>query len=320
MYSIFSYAAMIADNVRMTAFRKALAASVKPGSVVLDIGAGQGIFSLIACELGAARVYAVEPSDVIAVARECARVNGFADRIQFFQEVSQKIGLPEKVDVIVSDMRGVLPIYGKHFEAIIDARNRFLKPGGTLIPTADLVSICLVDARKEREQLLKGYSREIAGFDFTPALNVATNEFWKVEATPEQMMSDARRLFNLDYAGLRSPDLHGNVSLRPSRNGRVDGTLLWFETELQAGVGYSTGPMCPTTIYGQGVLPWPEPINLLAGDMVDLVINVKQIDDEPFWRWQTKITREGKLIREMDQSLLPALMLSKDRLHKTVVS
>jgi len=320
MYSIFSYAAMIADKVRMTAFRKALAHAVKPGSVVLDVGAGQGIFSMIACELGAVRVYAIEPSDVVAVAKECARANGFAGRVQFFHEVSQKVELPEKVDVIVSDMRGVLPVFGKHFETIIDARNRFLKPGGRLIPQRDAISICLVNAQKEREQLLKGYSKEMAGFDFAPALNVATNEFWKVEAASEQMMSDARNLFKLDYATLRSPDLRGSVTLRASREGRVDGTLFWFETELQDGIGYSTGPMCPPTIYGQGVLPWPEPVNLLAGDTVDLGITVKQIGDDPFWRWQTKIMREGKLFREMDQSLLPALMLSKDRLHETVVS
>ena len=309
---------MVADKVRMDAFRRSLAATVKPGGVVLDIGCGQGIMSMIACELGAARVYAIEPSDVIAVARDCARINGVGERIHFLQEVSQKVELPERVDVIVSDMRGVLPIYSTHFESIIDARSRFLKPDGKLIPARDTVQTSLVDAKKDREERLKGYTREAAGFDFSPAIHVATNELWKVEAKPEQMRSEPATLFTLDYPTLKSTDLHATVTLEVTRGGSVDGLLLWFETDLFDGIGYSTGPLCPLTIYGQGVLPWPEALELQAGDIVEAEITVKQVGEDPFWRWQTKVRRGATLLREMDQSLLPALMLSKNKLQKAL--
>jgi protein arginine N-methyltransferase 1 len=81
---------MIADEVRMSAHRAAMQRAVRPGSVVVDLGAGIGIMSLIACQLGARRVYAIEPNDLVEVARELAAANGFGDRIQIIQEPAER--------------------------------------------------------------------------------------------------------------------------------------------------------------------------------------------------------------------------------------
>src|SRR5579863_9313159 len=88
MYSLAGYGEMIADGVRMEAYARALRQTVKPGSVVLEIGTGPGIFAILACQLGASRVYAIEPDDIIQVAREVASANGCADRIEFLQDLS----------------------------------------------------------------------------------------------------------------------------------------------------------------------------------------------------------------------------------------
>src|SRR5687767_11640886 len=114
MYSIADYGAMISDDVRMGAFMRALRETVKPGAVVIDIGTGTGIFALLACRLGARRVYALEPDDAIQVAREIAAANGYADRIEFIQAMSTQVTLPERADVIISDLGGVLPWFQQH--------------------------------------------------------------------------------------------------------------------------------------------------------------------------------------------------------------
>ena len=89
MYSVYFYGQMLADTPRLRAYVEALKRSVKPGAVVLDLGCGPGFFALLACQLGARRVYAVEPDDVIQIAHDAATANGYTDKIDFFQSFSQ---------------------------------------------------------------------------------------------------------------------------------------------------------------------------------------------------------------------------------------
>ena len=138
MYSLHFYGEMIANRPRVERYVEALRQAVKPDSVVLDLGCGQGLFALLACRFGARRVYAIEPDNVINIAREAAAANGFRDRIEFFQSVSTEVTLPEPATIIISDLRGVLPWFQKHIPSIVDARQRLLAPGGVLIPRRDI--------------------------------------------------------------------------------------------------------------------------------------------------------------------------------------
>src|SRR5437016_2740198 len=111
MYDLVGYADMIADEGRTSAYARALDLRIAPGSVVMDLGTGPGLFALLACRAGAAKVYAIEADDVIQVAREAATANGFADRIQFVHAMAGDIDLAERVDGIVADIRGALPMF-----------------------------------------------------------------------------------------------------------------------------------------------------------------------------------------------------------------
>ena len=72
MYNLAGYGYMIEDRVRVDAYTQAMRQAIRPGSVVLEIGTGPGIFAVLACKLGAKRVYAIEPDDIIQLAREIA--------------------------------------------------------------------------------------------------------------------------------------------------------------------------------------------------------------------------------------------------------
>ena len=80
---------MLNDRVRNEAYRAALSAAIKPGAVVLDVGAGTGILSFFAAQCGAARVYAVERTAIARIARRLAQRNGFADRISVIAATSR---------------------------------------------------------------------------------------------------------------------------------------------------------------------------------------------------------------------------------------
>lgn len=100
MDDVAAYGSMIGFKSRMSAYARALEAHVVAGSVVLDIGAGTGILSFLACRAGASKVYAVESEDIVQLARETAADNGLSSRIEFIQGLSTEIELPEKVDGI----------------------------------------------------------------------------------------------------------------------------------------------------------------------------------------------------------------------------
>src|SRR5258708_7001369 len=125
-YDIYSFGRMIRDSVRTDAYAEALRRSVGSNSVVLDMGSGVGIWALLACRFGARKVYAVDPNDVIQVAREIAAANGYADRIEFIQDMSTNVTLPEQADLVVTEMHGIVPMFEQNLPSIIDARQRLL--------------------------------------------------------------------------------------------------------------------------------------------------------------------------------------------------
>ena len=151
------------------AYREALREAINPGAVVLDIGTGTGIFAMMACQCGAARVYAIDPSDLVHLARELAAANGYADRIHFIQGISTRITLPEPVDVIVSDIRGSLPFFQQIIPTIVDARQRFLAPGGRLIPQEDTLWAAVVELPEVYEKYTAAWSENVYGLDLRPA-------------------------------------------------------------------------------------------------------------------------------------------------------
>src|SRR5258708_252119 len=151
MYSLCGYAAMIADSVRVQAYASALRSVITPQSFVVEIGTGIGVFAIVARRLGARRVVAIEPSDAIAVARSIASDNG-EDQIEFVQAMARDVTLSERADVVFSDLRGVLPLFGSHLHSIIDARQRILGPGGVLIPATDTLYAAVVEAPEQHAQ------------------------------------------------------------------------------------------------------------------------------------------------------------------------
>ena len=107
MYAEFEvHRTMIRDRVRTEAFQRAIEAVVRPGDVVLDVGAGSGVLSMFAARAGAARVYAVEETSAAVLAHQLIAANGFDDIVQVIQGDLLDIEPAERVDVVVSEWLG----------------------------------------------------------------------------------------------------------------------------------------------------------------------------------------------------------------------
>jgi protein arginine N-methyltransferase 1 len=178
MYSLFDYGAMIADSGRFNAYAKAIARAVRPGDIVADIGCGPGLFSLLACRAGARRVFAIESEDSIQFARVLASANGFTDRIEFIQSDSRKTELPGRANVIVSDLRGVLPLYDNAIPSLEDARQRLLATGGIMIPQGDTLKAAVIEAEEYYSRLTFPWRKAVPELDLSPSVLSILNDFY----------------------------------------------------------------------------------------------------------------------------------------------
>ncbi len=311
------YGAMIADTVRMEAYAAALKAAVRPGGVVLDIGTGTGMMALLACRLGARRVYALEPSEAIHLARQAARDSGMDDRIEFIQALSTEVTLPERADVIVSDLRTVLPPFQSHVAAIADARERLLAPGGVLIPRADVLCAAPVEAPETYAKMVDVWTEQAHGFDLRALRRVAENSWTKVEVLrPGQLLASARTWVVMDYTRITEPNLRGRLAWPAEREGTAHGFAMWFDAQLAEGIGFSTGPHAPTTVYGRGFFPFPRPVPLRPGDEVAVEVDARLVRGDYIWGWNTRIVRAGGEAVEFRQSTFFADPISPERLRR----
>lgn len=287
MYSLHFYGQMLADAPRMDAYAAALRQTVSPDSVVMDLGSGPGVFALLACKLGARRVYAVEPDNVISIAREAAKANGFADRIEFFEQLSTEINLSEPASIIVSDLHGVLPWFQQHIPSIKDARSRLLARGGVLIPHRDILWAAVVEAPDRYEEIVGPWRNNKFGLDLSAGTGRVTNTWRKTRIKPEQLLTEPICWTTIDYYKIDSADMQTELSWRAGRTGTAHGFAVWFDSELVANIGFSNHPGAPEMIYGSGLFPFSKPVEVKEGDRIELRLAAKVVCDDYVWRWDT---------------------------------
>jgi len=319
MYSLSAYGSMIADRVRTEAYAEALRKTVRSGSVVVEIGTGPGIFAVLACQLGAGKVYAIESAEIIQIAREVAAANGCAGKIEFFEQLSDRVTLPVRADVIFSDLRGILPFFERHIPAIVDARRRFLGPGGILIPRKDTLLAAIVEAPKPYGELADPWEKNPFGHNLNPARDLAVNAIQKMRPSPDQLLTAHRLWTALDYASVDNPDAAGSLEWTVERAGTGHGIIVWFDTDLADGVGFSNAPGTPETVYGSFFFPWTQPTPLVEGQTVCVRLTAKLVESDYIWRWTTRIeppegSRDPSI--HFDQSQLGGAVLSIEQLHR----
>lgn len=312
-YNVGGYGRMLADPVRREAYCRALEAAVRPGSVVIDLGTGTGFFAVLAARLGARRVIGIEPSDSIRVARQSARENGVADRVELVQDLSTRVSLDERADVIVFDLRGVLPPFQQVAASIADARERLLAPGGVLIPLRDTLLAAPVEAEDAWES--NAGPARAHGVSLDAARRAALNLWTRGIFDPAQLLASPRAWGEMDYRTLAAPDVGGTVEWTVERAATAHGLAVWFQADLGHGVTFHSGPG-NTTIYQTAFWPWQKPVALAPGDRVRAELSARLVAGEYLWSWNTTVERRGEAPLEFRQSTFQATVPSPSRLRK----
>ena len=196
--------------------------------------------------------------------------------------------------MIVSDLRGVLPLFGEHIPAIADARQRHLKSGGTLIPKRDNLWVALVEAGRVYKELLEPWDHPY-GLAMDEARLIALNS-WSADDTegfrPGSLLMAPYKWTVLDYESITEPNVVSiDSSHQATRDGTAHGLLIWFDAELFKGIGFSNGPQAtkPAEVYGRGFFPLLSPVSIAEGDLINLTIRAELINGEYDWYWSTRI-------------------------------
>lgn len=322
MYSVDAYGKMITDLHRTNAYVRALQKTVKAGSVVVDLGSGPGFFSLLACKLGARRVYAIEPDDVIQLACECARNNGVSDRVEFIQDFSTNVSLPEPADVVIADLRGVLPFFGRNLPAIQDACNRFLAPEGIFIPACDHLWAAPAHAPVTYQKLEAPWSMN-EGVSLSSARNVVMNTWSKSRLNTDDLLCAPAKWHTIDYYNIDSFDVCSEMTFAITKAGTIHGIAIWFNSDLCDGITLSNAPGMPELIYGQGFFPLLQPTEVRAGEEVHFRIRADLIKNDYIWSWETSIPDRNNATSDevhFKQSTLFGSPLSPSQLRKRASS
>src|SRR5271155_3038612 len=320
MYSLDEFGDMNADSLRFTAYSEAIQKAVRPDDIVVDLGCGPGIFALLACRAGAKRVYAIDAGEVIHFARQLAEANGFADRIEFLHGDSKQIQLAERANVIVSDIRGALPIFGDALPTVEDARKRFLIEGGVQIPRRDTIYAAILEIPDYYKRLVSTWKDLVGGLELTAALPMLLNSVYKVRSENRQLMTDAQQWCELDYTRHLNPRASAKLRFRTTRGGTAHGITAWFEAQLIEGIGFSTAPGTAGTIYGQGFFPWLEPVELETGQEIEVDLHADPVSGDHIWRWDTKIAaHKGQPERIFHQSTFLGAQFTPEALRRRAV-
>ncbi|MDD4319174.1 MAG: 50S ribosomal protein L11 methyltransferase [Candidatus Peribacteraceae bacterium] len=295
---------MLGDKVRNDAFYEALKRVIKPGeSVVADIGAGTGFLGFLARKLGAKECHLYEMGDVWALGKRIAQHNKI-DRCQFVHRHSTQAKRPVQADVVVSETLGNFALEEHILETMNDARMRFLKEGGTLIPARLRQFVAPVIADR--------FAKEIdtwgaVGFDLdlSPAREMGFNNAYVRTIKPEDLLpgDGAVRAFDeIDFYKENDSRRQASVQWKLKDKTSIHGFALWWEAELVPEVTLSTSPSAPPTHWEQIYLPLPSP---LAGEADDALLLSLSSDSRMEAGinlvWEASLFREGKKISASPQ-------------------
>jgi type I protein arginine methyltransferase len=287
---------MLSDSVRVEAYHRGIHRNVQQGDVVLDLGTGTGLLAFMASRAGARKVYAVEHSDFIEVAREIARHNGFTN-IEFVQANSREFTPPEPIDVVLHEQMGDELFNENLLANLLDIRDRVLRPGGRILPAKFRLYIEPVTLH-ESMRVRRFWNIDLPdGIDLTAmeasplAARFASSrseQLWARTGSVKSTLAAPQPILEFDLHTIDSIESLPTdfvVERTATTDVIVDGACIWFEALFDDETALSTSPLAPVTSWGNRMFRLD--LDVTAGDHLRLNVHMRQIVDP--WTWTVSV-------------------------------
>ncbi len=273
----------LCDSVKIRQYQAALGQVVRPEHVVLDLGCGSGLLGLMALRAGAGKVFFVEEGAIIEVARKTVTDAGFADKAEFFQANSFTLALLERVDVVVCDHVGYFGFDYDILELLADARQRFLKPDGILVPETIDLKLAPVESETCRE--LVGHWRDgSVPAEFSWLATTAANTKHSTQLLKDELLAGAETLATLALGADAEPFSSWSTTFECARDGILDGIAGWFDCQLTGDIHMTNSPTAADRLdRPQAFFPLDAPVAVKDGDRIQVNVMVRPKDNVIGW-------------------------------------
>jgi len=298
---------MLNDQLRMAAYREAIRQAVWPGAVVLDLGTGTGVLAQWALEARAKRVYGIEVNHkILELAERRLGAAGLADRFKPVNGLSYDVELPEKVDLIISELIGNFGDNEDCHRILADARGRFLKPGGLMLPLRVTTFFVPVSSLMAHEQILSGVCKSVSRtHDLRKllerlGLDDPFDVYYDVIVPERRHLGAPRKARVFDLGADRVDTTYRiDLSFTASAPGPLTGFKGYFIADLTEQIrldisGSDIESRLTSDSWKHAYLPLRRPIDVRSGVSIKLTLERKANEDKSLastfrYRWQATL-------------------------------
>ena len=268
---------MLKDTVRTDTYRDFIYGNkhLFKNKVVLDVGCGTGILSMMSARAGAKMVLAVDNSNIINKARQNVFDNGLSEIVTCIHGKIEEVALPvPKVDIIISEWMGYGLLHEAMLDSVLFARDKYLVEGGIVAPS-HITLFAAPFSSSEYSHSRINFWDDVYGFKMS---SMKARIYEDILIDPIQSENIVGKPYPILHLALQQPFskkiLTASHEFEMSLDHDIDcldGFVIWFDTFFGTSqdatipadaraenwkncIAFSTGPFTKTTHWCQSVL------------------------------------------------------------------
>ena len=265
---------MMNDAPRNEAYLKAINLAIGEDDVVLEIGTGSGLLSMMAADAGAKNVITCEASSTITkAATRIIEKNGYGEKITVIDKMSTELivgqDLPRQADVVISEVLSAELVGEGVRSTILDANQRLLSDGGRTVPEFGAIKVALVGSNTEICNKIS--VNAVNGYDLSNFNSIMSQKISLGLNDSPTLLSNSEDAFNLNlYDSQPISKSEKVLSLKVTKSGLCLGVIQWLKMQLFDHIEYENTPGDTSSHWPTPVYLFDQPLEVTAGEILEV--------------------------------------------------